>query len=179
MNDSGVFDPRTIKRPDERLLKYYLLISVFTLVAFPIVFLPLFFKYETLRYTFDDEGVAMSWGLLFRKEIYLTYRRIQDIHVTRNLFQRWFGLADVAVQTAGGSGVEMTIEGIREYDRLRDFLYSKMRGAHGDPDHEPPQHASRVGTPAQTGDDVTELLREIRDSLRALNERAGGRGDRP
>jgi uncharacterized protein len=179
MHDSNAFDPRDIKRPDAALLKYYLLISVFTLVAFPIVFLPLLFKYETLRYTFDDEGVAMSWGLLFRKEIYLTYRRIQDIHVTRNLFQRWLGLADVAVQTAGGSGVEMTIEGIREYDRLRDFLYSKMRGAHGDSDQERAPHAAGPAATPHAGDEVTELLREIRDSLRAFNARTGARGDRP
>ena len=28
------------------------------------------------------------WGLLFRHEVYLTYRRIQDIHVTRNIVER-------------------------------------------------------------------------------------------
>ena len=56
----------------------------------------------------------MSWGILFRKQIYLTYRRIQDIHVTRNIFHRWFGLAAVAVQTASGtSGAEMTIDDSR------------------------------------------------------------------
>jgi uncharacterized protein len=178
MHESNEFDPRPIKRPAEALLKYYLLISVLTLVAFPVVFLPLFFKYETLRYSFDDEGVAMSWGLLFRREIYLTYRRIQDIHVTRNLFQRWLGLADVAVQTAGGSGVEMTIEGIGEYDRLRDFLYTKMRGAHGEPERDRVQHASQAAALPRAGDEVTQLLREIRDSLRAFNDRPGGRGDR-
>ena len=132
MNEDHAFDPRSIKRPDEALLTYYVLLSALTLVAFPIVFLPRWFKYKTLRYELDDEGVSMSWGLLFRKEIYLTYRRIQDIHVTRNLIQRWLGLADVAVQTAsGGAGVEMTIEGVREPDKLRDFLYTNMRGARG------------------------------------------------
>jgi putative membrane protein len=170
MSADQVFDPRSITRPEPALLRYYLITSLFALIAFPIVFLPRLFRYETLRYAFDDEGVAMSWGFIFRKEIYLTYRRIQDIHVTRNLIQRWLGLADVAVQTAsGGSDVEMVIEGVREPDVLRDFLYRNMRGARGT---EPP---AAVVTPS-ADDEVTQLLREIRDSLRGASAGAGGRG---
>ena len=161
------FDPHAIKRPATALLTYYVIVSAFALIAFPIVFLPHWIKYKTLKYSFDDEGVSMSWGLLFRKEIYLTYRRIQDIHVTRNLIQRWIGLADVAVQTAsGGSGVEMTLEGILEPDRLRDFLYSNMRGARAETD-EQTAHPVAAATP----DEIATLLREIRDSLRASGER--------
>src|SRR5262245_5340948 len=126
----GTFDARTITRPDPSLLNYYIVMSVLSTVAFPFVFLPLYFKYHTLRYRFDDEGVSMAWGILFRREVYLTYRRIQDIHVSRNIIQRWMGLATVAVQTASGSsGPQMSIEGVLEVDALRDFLYHKMRGA--------------------------------------------------
>jgi putative membrane protein len=168
MSADSSFDPRSITRPESALLKYYFITSLFALIAFPIVFLPRFFRYETLRYSFDDEGVAMSWGFVFRKEIYLTYRRIQDIHVTRNLIQRWLGLADVAVQTASGSSdVEMVIEGVREPDVLRDFLYQNMRGARG-------VEVAAAAVAAPGDDEVTALLREIRDSLRAASG-AGGR----
>ena len=61
-------------------------------VAFPFVILPLYFKDKTLRYRFDEEGVAVSYGLIWRKETYLTYARIQDIHVMRNIFDRWLDL---------------------------------------------------------------------------------------
>jgi uncharacterized protein len=81
------FDPREIARPDRALLNYYLIVALLTGPGFPLAFLPLFFKYQTLRYHFDDEGISMSWGILFRREIYLTYRRIQDIHLTRNILQ--------------------------------------------------------------------------------------------
>src|SRR5262245_31260294 len=161
------FDPRTITRPGRTLLWYYLIIAIFSNVAFPIVFLPLFFKYETLRYRFDDEGVSMSWGILFRREIYLTYRRIQDIHLTRNILQRWMGLATVSVQTASGSSSpEMNIEGILEADALRDFLYTKMRGARGE--HDPHDQVAAAARPA--ADEALSLLREIRDSLKAVVE---------
>ena len=126
--------------------------------GFPFVILPLMFKYHTLRYRFDDEGVSMSWGLFFRREVYLTYRRVQDIHVTRNLVERWMGLAKVLIQTASGtSGATMAIVGIRDPEPLRDFLYQRMRGARG-LDEEPVS-----GRPA---DEALVLLREIRDALR-------------
>ena len=48
----------------------------------------------TLRYRFDKEGVAVSHGLLWRRESYLTYARIQDIHVSRNIFERWLGIGE-------------------------------------------------------------------------------------
>ncbi len=163
--DTKAFDPRTITRPDRALLGYYLFVTVLSNVFSPIVFLPLFFKYETLRYRFDDEGVSMSWGILFRREIYLTYRRIQDIHLTRNILQRWMGLATVSIQTASGSASpEMSIEGILQADALRDFLYTKMRGARGE--HEP-----QVAVDAKSsipGDEALALLHEIRDALKAL-----------
>ncbi|MBI4471051.1 MAG: PH domain-containing protein [Acidobacteria bacterium] len=127
-----------------------------------IAFWPLFFKYETLKYRFDDEGMSMSWGVLFRHEINLTYRRIQDIHLTRNIIQRWLGLATVSIQTASGSSTpEMSIEGILEADQLRDYLYSKMRGARG--------LETSGGAEASPQDEALKLLREIRDLLRAKN----------
>ena len=127
------FNPHTIERPDKSLLWYYVFIAMLSGPLFPITFLPLFFKYETLRYRFDEGGVSMSWGILFRKEVYLTYRRIQDIHLTRNILQRWMGLATVGVQTASGSATpEMSLEGILQASELRDFLYREMRGAKGE-----------------------------------------------
>jgi len=124
------------------------------------MFWPLLFKYETLKYRFEDEGMSMSWGVLFRHEIHLTYRRIQDIHLSRNLIQRWLGLATVSIQTASGSsGPEMNIEGILRAGELRDYLYAKMRGARG-----LGSHATAGG--GNPHDEALSLLREIRDLLR-------------
>jgi uncharacterized protein len=167
------FDPRAIVRPDKSLFWYYLFAAIVTGPGFPIVFLVLFFKYETLRYRFDDSGVSMSWGILFRREIYLTYRRIQDIHLTRNILQRWMGLATVSVQTASGSSSpEMSIEGILEADALRDFLYQQMRGVreHHDGASAP---AGKEGSAVSPGDEALQLLREIRDALKLARSQGG------
>lgn len=172
------FDPAATTRPDPALLRYYALVALCSGPLFVVAFPPLYVRYATLRYRFDEEGVAMSWGYLFRKEVYLTYRRIQDIHITRSLLQRWMNLATVAVQTASGSaGPEMSIEGILDVDGLRDFLYTRMRGARGHADIAPPeQHPAAAAHAADPDTEALALLRDIRDALR---EMAANRGNAP
>lgn len=164
---SGAFDPGAVKRPDEALLRYYLIVSLFGLFLFPFIFVSYYIRYRTLWYSFDDEGVRMGWGLFWKREINLTYRRIQDIHVTRNLIERRMGLAKVAVQTASGSSTaEATFEGILDPEGLRDFLYLKMRGARGE------RGPSVEATPtAGGGDEALVALRDIAASLRTLVEK--------
>ncbi len=118
-----------LRRPHKNLLVYYTLGSLLLGPFFFFALIPLFFRYKTLRYEFDDEGVSMRWGILFRREISLNYSRLQDIHLKSNFIERWLGLGDVKLQTASGSsGAEMTIEGFQEFELVRDFLYSRMRG---------------------------------------------------
>jgi membrane protein YdbS with pleckstrin-like domain len=123
----------TIDRPQRALLRYYGLGLLLYLPMFPVipfVALLLYFRDHTMRYRFDAQGVMMRWGILFRREIVLAYARIQDIHLTSNVVERWFGLARIQISTASGSaGAEMTIEGLREFELVRDFLYAQMRGA--------------------------------------------------
>jgi putative membrane protein len=180
-----------IERPDSSLLVYYLISSIPTFIAFPVVFTLLYFRYHTMRYRFSDEGVSMSWGVLFRKEINLTFARIQDIHLTSNFVERWLGLARIQIQTASGSsGAEMTIEGVREYRSLRDFLYGRMRGARGmgqtaapagrstAPLRDAPAPAAGEEIAGGGAAELTAVLREVAGELRAIRENLVARGGR-
>ena len=119
-----------LTRPVDRLMTYYVLAALMTLPAFPVTVLVLYFRYHTMRYQFSDEGIRMSWGILFRHEVVLNYARIQDIHLRSNAVERMLGLARIEIQTASGSSSSvMTLEGLTDHDRMRDFLYSRMRGA--------------------------------------------------
>jgi uncharacterized protein len=143
-----------ITRPEKGLLVLYVLTSLLAFVAFPFVFVPLFFRYETLRYRFDDEGVFMSYGILFRREMQLTYARMQDIHLSQNIIERWLNIGTVTIQTAGsGSASNMAITGVAHSEQIRDYLYARMRGVH--------EHKA---APAGTSHDA--VLVEIRDALR-------------
>ena len=153
------------RSPHPNLLSYYALESLVVGPFFPLLLLPRYLRYRTLRYQFDDEGVTMRWGALFRRQVSLTYGRIQDIHLTSNLVQRWLGLARVQVQTAAGTAAaEMSIEGLQNYDEVRDFLYSRMRIARGMAD--PAEHPAE----AESVDPLVAALRETASVLRDLRE---------
>jgi putative membrane protein len=153
-----------LERPDKSLWTYYLLSSLVFPPMFPFIAPYLYFRFHTMRYKFTDEGISMSWGILFRRQIIINYARIQDIHLRSNLVERWLGLARVLVQTASGSaGAEMTLEGFKEFEAVRDFLYSKMRGVK-DPAHKPAPPAASA-TPAQA-DELAAALREVARELR-------------
>jgi uncharacterized membrane protein YdbT with pleckstrin-like domain len=161
-----------LNRPNPALCTLYIIRAVLTgpgiLVALPY----LYFRYHTLRYRFDEEGIHMRVGILFRREVNLTYARIQDIHLRSDLIQRWLGLADIQIQTASGStGAELVIEGFLEFEAIRDFLYTRMRGYQT-------KTAGRITAAEQAtqksslvrngggGDEMVIVLLSIRDELR-------------
>src|SRR5688572_8043580 len=174
LSDAQIF---AIERPHPQLLKLYIIRAVLTGPGFIILMPLLFFRYETMRFSFDAEGVHMRWGILFRRQINLTYARIQDIHLTSGFIQRWLGLADVRIQTASGSaGAEMTIEGLLEFEAVRDFLYARMRGLR--------KGTTPAAAPAQAIEtpEAAALLREAVEELRAarvaLERRSGSQPSR-
>ena len=165
-----------ITRPDKALWNYYLLGCVIFPPLFPILILPAYFRYHTMRYKFTDEGISMSWGILFRREIILNYARIQDIHLRSNLVERWLGLARILVQTASGSAsAELTLEGLKQFDAVRDFLYSKMRGVKDAGPHRPaPTSAASQANAAPldpiAAAELTNTLREVTREMRAIRQ---------
>jgi membrane protein YdbS with pleckstrin-like domain len=160
---------QAIERPDKALWTYYILTALIFPPIFPIIILPLYFRYHTMRYKFTDDGISMSWGILFRKQVIVNYARIQDIHLKSNVVERWLGLARILVQTAAGSSsAEVTIEGIKEFEALRDFLYARMRGVK---DHAPaPITPAAETASALGGGELVAALRETTAELRAVRE---------
>ena len=161
------------RRPVRALMNYYALES---LLAGPgiIVLLPYrFFRYKTLHYVFDSEGLTVRWGLLFRREVSLTYARIQDIHLVSNVFERWLGLGRVQIQTASGqASAEVTIEGLPDFEAVRDELYRRMRGARGQHPSAsiPAARTAAALAPPSDQADIVAALNDAVAELRALRE---------
>lgn len=160
-----------LERPHPALWKYYIITAIFTGPGIVFTLPYLFFRYHTLRYRFDAEGIHMRVGILFRREVNLTYARIQDIHLRSGFIQRWLGLANLEVQTASGSATaELVIEGFKEYEAIRDFLYTRMRGYQTR--QSPPANvvAPTATSVAGGNEEMVSLLLGIRDELRQTRE---------
>jgi len=171
-----------VRRPDRKLLHYYVLNSLLLGPLFPFFFLPFYFRYRTLQYEFDDEGVTMRWGRFFRRTITLTYARIQDIHLISNVVERWLGLARIQIQTASGSATaEMTIEGLTDFEEIRRELYLEMRGVtERDTMQRGEIEDGGLSTLRTAIEETTVELRRLRESLAAhASPASGGHDDTP
>ncbi len=156
-----------LSKPDPALWTLYIIRAVLSGPGVIFALPYLYFRYHTLRYTFDEEGIHMRVGILFRREVNLTYARIQDIHLRSGLLQRWLGLADIQIQTASGSAdAELVIEGFKQYEAIRDFLYTRMRGYHATT----PSPAKATAVATDSNAEMVSLLLTIRDELRQTRE---------
>jgi membrane protein YdbS with pleckstrin-like domain len=165
-----------IERPDRSLWTYYLLSLLVFPPLLPLLVLPAWFRYHSMRYKFTAEGISMSWGVLFRREVIVHYARIQDIHLRSNFVERWLGLARVLVQTASGNaGAELTLEGLKQYEAVRDFLYSRMRGVKDHPDA--PAGGGVVAAEELAA--LTATLQEVAAEVRELRRTLAGNGVQP
>lgn len=169
LRDPAEVDRRVlgITRPDRVLWTYYVIVACVIPPA-AIVLLPLLYaRYRTMHYTFREEGVSMRWGLLFRREVIVNYARIQDISLKSNFLERWLGLACIRLQTASaGAEAELTIEGLREFELVREFLHRRTGRSRARVD------AGRAGAPVAAGavasaPAVATMLRQVCAELRA------------
>ena len=91
--------------------------------------------------------------------------------------ERWLSLARVEVQTASGSSTaEMTLEGLLDFEAIRDYLYSRMRGARDHGQHLP--HPQATAVPPGAADELAAILREVAAELRELRLTLGHRDAR-
>lgn len=59
-----------------------------------------------------EHDMAFRSGLYWRKTVLLAFSRIQHVEISSGPLQRKFGLASLKFFTAGGSGVDLKVDGL-------------------------------------------------------------------
>lgn len=95
-----------------------------------VIVIPLFLgalQYWFYRYSMGEEGLEVRWGVISRQVRMIPYEKIQNIDTTRTLFHRWFGVADVLVQTASGVEPEavMQVLSLPQVEELRSLVFER------------------------------------------------------
>ncbi len=153
-----------------------LAIPVLALVVLPevIVYIAIHLRYDTTWYVLSERSMRIRRGIWVINETTITYENVQNLKIDQGPLQRFFGIANVVVETAGGgatqgqgqaasAGHHGLIEGVAEAREIRDLILAQLRrstsGGLGDDAHPSPhqEHASGL-SPAQLA-----ALREIRD----------------
>jgi putative membrane protein len=86
--------------------------------------------WERFEYDLTGDSFDIRSGVLSRREREIPLRRVQNVDLQRNVVQRAFGLTEVRLETAGGSGTEARLRFVTEAeaDRLRGEISRLKRG---------------------------------------------------
>jgi uncharacterized membrane protein YdbT with pleckstrin-like domain len=135
-------------------------------------------RFDTTWYVMGDRSLRIRRGIWVIHETTLTFENVQNVTVRQGPLQRYFGIANLLVETAGGGqpqpgshGMQATaahrglIEGIADAERIRDLIMNRLRKSRtaGLGDEADLRHPTQVWTEAHL-----TALREVRDAVRAL-----------
>lgn len=143
-----------------------------------LAYIAIHLRYDTTWYVLTSRSLRIRRGIWIIHETTITFENVQNVEVRQGPLQRYFEIADVHVETAGGgakvqsgqgslaaSGHQGIIEGVHDAARIRDLILSRLRLSRsaglGD------EATLAASGPSWTAEHVA-VLREIRDAVRAL-----------
>lgn len=140
-----------------------------------VAYVAIHLRYDTTWYVVGHRSLRIRRGIWIINETTITFENVQNIHITQGPVERYFGIANVIVETAGGGGgghgkgeAALTthlgmIEGIDNAQELRALIMGRLRQSKsaglGDEEHAEAAHA-----PGFTAEHIA-VLREIRDTV--------------
>jgi len=144
-----------------------------------VAYLAIHLRYDTMWYVLTEHSMRLRRGIWVIGEVTITYENIQNVAVRSGPVQRLFGIADVAVETAGAGASHGEpsravsnrglIQGVADAARIRELIMLRVRhSTTAGLGEEPRPDASTAARGAWTGAH-NALLRDIRDELRALH----------
>jgi len=150
-----------------------------------IAYVGLHLRYDTTWYVFTDRSIRIRRGIWVIHETTITFENVQNVEVAQGPVQRYFGIADVIVQTAGGGASKKDshgsktsssahvgiLQGLDDAHAVRDLILDRVRRSRtaglGDEHATPPGHEDRASRPGYSSAQLA-VLREIRDHARRL-----------
>jgi putative membrane protein len=83
-------------------------------------------RYLSFRMQYEPDQLVIRSGILFKNVRHLPYARIQNLDAVQNVFHRAFGVADVRVETGGGSEPEarMSVLPVAALEEMRTRVFA-------------------------------------------------------
>jgi membrane protein YdbS with pleckstrin-like domain len=97
-----------------------------------IVMIMAYASYDYMGYVIRQRDILFKSGILFRSQIIIPFSRIQHCETHQGPIDRWLGLSEIAVFTAGGSGGDLVIPGLKAEDAENLKVYITRRIADHD-----------------------------------------------
>ena len=160
------------------ILPWYIPVLVFTnmistvitsIIIIPIFLFALFWiskYYQTIEYHPGKDEISWKRGVWFQKTGVVSYNRITNVDITQGPIQRYLGISDLKIQTAGysaqsGSSAELKILGMENPEKIKDFIIDMVRG----------RKAVSVETYEREEDSESKIVKELIRIRKILEEK--------
>ncbi len=128
------------------------------------------YRYFTTRYAFADDELVVRTGLIFKNERHIRYSRIQNIETVQNPLHRAFRVAEVRVETGGGTEQEARLQvlSLEAVDEMRQRVFEGKQRSVASTEAGPaaPVSASPASVDTESGEKAPRVL--VRLGLRDL-----------
>lgn len=138
-----------------------------------VAYVAVHLKYDTTWYVLSDRSMRIRRGIWVIHETTITFENIQNVRLTQGPVERYFGFANLVVETAGGGSAaepgglagahQGVLAGIAAAEQLRDRLMQRVRASRsvglGDERHE----IAATALDSHESERDLRLLAEIRD----------------
>ncbi|MBX3356636.1 MAG: PH domain-containing protein [Phycisphaeraceae bacterium] len=145
-----------------------------------VAYVAIHLRFDTTWYVMSRRSLRVRQGVWSIRELTLTFENVQNVRVVQGPLQRFFGLATVMVETAGGGSVQAQgqpvklghhalIEGLTNAQEIRDLILARVTASRsaGIGDDRVPVEAPMVSRDFTMTSEQLAVLRAIRDELRA------------
>jgi len=97
--------------------------------------------YQRFEYELTNDTLDIVSGVISRRDREIPIGRVQNVDISRNVFQRALGVAQINLETAGGSSTEASLRYVshEEAKRLQSELGRLKRGARDETEEEQPE----------------------------------------
>lgn len=169
-------------------LIWALKITAFVLyvIQVPVTYAARRLDYEMRWYMVTDRSLRLRYGVWKITESTMSFANVQQVVVSQGPLQRWLGLANVEVKSAGGGTVhpeEMeqdmhtgTFQSVTNAPQIRDLILERLRqfraAGLGDPDEKSSQVMAASSPPA-TSSDTLVAARDFLAEAKALRSALG------
>ena len=121
---------------------------------------------QNTDYVITDRSVYKKTGIFSRSVSEVEYEKVQNTSFSVGVVGRYFGYGDVDISTAGGSGVEMSLDGVSDPQDVQKRLSRRVKEIQG---------GTARGDEETKPDVLAEILGELR-AIRVAVESDGGAG---